>query len=340
MSQIKKIQKLMGISESEITKKSLIREYDEVRDTLSSIMPTLGPIPKTKKISTEVIRKVLVSVYGSDNIFNLGKDVRLDEIPTLKDRIRFYEFYLSFGSDFEGRGFNFEGLLAGLFGGEVISGTKQKEDIFIDGKYYSVKLSQSGERRYDLGTFKVPFEVVLNIMNKRGVNIKNIQSPLDLMKMGDDYTQYKKMMLNNTFKSSFDPGDDINWIFAMLSTDFTITYNVYSSSELIEMLLNPDNVTSGKQSGGMSIGIYQDVVLNRNSPKIIFPKVSKKELESTLYRSENQRMEDKISDLFGPYGKKIRFDVLNYIRKNPELFLQRVIDLYGDRLREMLDNRK
>ena len=40
--------------------------------------------------------------------------------------------------------------------------------------------------------------------------------------------------------------------------------------------------------------------------------------------------------LFGKYSKNIRYDVLEYIRKNPDAFLKRVINLYGDRLKDLI----
>lgn len=337
MSKIKRIQELMGLSEEVIRKKILIREYDDMRDILVRITRTLGSIPTAKVRASDVIKKVL----GSDKMFTIGNDVNLNELPHLKDRIRFYDYYLSFVVNLDSRGYDFEGMVSGLFGGEVVPGAKTKEDVIIGGEYYSIKLSQPepGER-YSLGSLRKGFEDAMLIMTKDNRVTSNIQTPYDLMRLGSEYDKYKRQMLVSSFSVNGGTSDNLNWMFAVLTGDFTIPYCVYTSEELIQLLLNPNNVKSGKSSGKMSISVPQNVVFSNSSKvgKIIFPKIERKDLESTLYRTENKRMEDKIADLFGPFKESIRFDLLTYIRENPQRFLERVIDLYGDRLRNMLSD--
>ena len=54
------------------------------------------------------------------------------------------------------------------------------------------------------------------------------------------------------------------------------------------------------------------------------------------YVADRGLQTDKIAELFGEYKQKIRHDVLDYISKNPDKFLGKVIDLYRDRVMDLL----
>jgi hypothetical protein len=79
---------------------------------LSSIMPLWAPIPKTKQGAANVIKKIFNS--SKQGHYEVGQDIDLTELKNLKDKVRFFEYGRSFQSEKEGRGFNFEGMLAGL----------------------------------------------------------------------------------------------------------------------------------------------------------------------------------------------------------------------------------
>ena len=125
-------------------------------------IPLLEEIGKTKK-------PVIVST-GTANI----KDIDLENtLKRLVDKIRFYEYFLSFKKDKDGRGFNFEGLLAGLTGGKPII-SQRKEDIKIGEDYYSVKLTQPGER-FDLGSLSSGFKAAKIKMVEEDPNVQRVK---------------------------------------------------------------------------------------------------------------------------------------------------------------------
>ena len=105
-------------------------------------MSSLGPIPKSKKQAAEVIKKIFNS--SKQDFYKPGEDISLNtDLRKTKDKIRFFEYGKSFQAEKEGRGFNFEGMLAGLFNGTPIV-SKAKEDIIVDGTPYSVKTAEPG----------------------------------------------------------------------------------------------------------------------------------------------------------------------------------------------------
>ena len=98
-----------------ITDKQLYeQDTDNLDYELGVQMSSLGPIPKTKKQAAEVIKRIFNS--SNQGFYSPGQDIPLDtDLNTVKDKIRFFEYGKSFQSEKEGRGFNFEGMLAGLF---------------------------------------------------------------------------------------------------------------------------------------------------------------------------------------------------------------------------------
>ena len=315
---------------------SIIKEEVGASPTsLSKIMSTVGPIPKTKMSSSNVIKRILRS--EGIPFFNINDGIDLNtELKRLVDKIRFYEYFLSFKRDKDGRGFNFEGLLAGLTGGKPII-SQRKEDIKIGDKYYSVKLTQPGER-FDLGSLSSGFKAAKIKLIEDGYEIDDLKRPIDLMNMGREFDNYKRIMLETSFvvgeydntSGNDSNSESLNWIFSILNEN-DISYCVTDTESLIKLVI--DNYKTGK--GNYSISIPQDKV-GGFCNRITFPEVSDKEIKNLHYKKDSSRKDDRISDLFGSYAKNIRFDIIQYIRKNPDLFLKRVIDLYGDRLARIM----
>lgn len=313
-------------------------EIDATSTTLSKIMSTLGPIPKTKMSSSNVIKKILSS--EGLTFFDINKDIDLENtLKRLVDKIRFYEYFLSFKKDKDGRGFNFEGLLAGLTGGKPII-SQRKEDIKIGEDYYSVKLTQPGER-FDLGSLSSGFKAAKIKMVEDGYEIDDLKRPIDLMDKDDEFNPYKKLMMKVSFVVGETEGKSavsgeeksLKWIFSILNDEY-ISYCLNDTDSLIDLVIN--NYKSGKSVN--SISLPQGKV-GGDCKIITFPKVSNKEIKNLFYRKDSYRKDDKISDLFGKYSKNVRFDIIQYIRKNPDLFLKRVIDLYGDRLARIMKDK-
>ena len=317
---------LVGDEDVWMKDEKIIKE-DTISNDLNRLMPTIGPIPKTKLSSSKVIKKILAS--EGLPYFNIENNINLDAtLKRLVDKIRFYEYFLSFKKDKDGRGFNYEGLLAGLTGGEPII-SQRKEDIKIGDEYYSVKLTQPGER-FDLGSLSSGFEAAKIEMSEDGYDVSDLSRPIDLMKKEIEFNEYKNLMLKTSFVVGENSEKELKWILSVLEED-DIKFCVLTTDELVDNLI--DSYQAGK--GKMTISIPQKSI-GGFCNRITFPKVSSKELNRIGYRYDSERKDDKISNLFGKYAKNIRFDIIEYIRKNPDLFLKRVVDLYGDRLANVM----
>jgi len=317
---------LIGDTDVWVKDEKVLKE-DTISNDLNRLMPTIGPIPKTKLSSSKVIKKILAS--EGLPYFNIENNINLDTtLKRLVDKIRFYEYFLSFKKDKDGRGFNYEGLLAGLTGGEPII-SQRKEDIIIGDEYYSVKLTQPGER-FDLGSLSSGFEAAKIEMSEDGYDVSDLIRPIDLMAKGVEFNEYKNLMLKTSFVVGENSEKELKWILSVLEED-DIKFCVLTTDELVDNLI--DSYQAGK--GKMTISIPQKSI-GGFCNRITFPNITSKELSRIGYRYDSERKDDKISNLFGKYAKNIRFDVIEYIRKNPDLFLKRVVDLYGDRLTNMM----
>ena len=303
---------------------------DNLDFELGMQMSSLGPIPKSKKQAAAVIKRIFNS--SDQSFYGPGDNISLDtDLKKIKDKIRFFEYGKSFQSEKEGRGFNFEGMLAGLFNGTPIV-SKAKEDITVGDRAYSIKTSEPGSS-FDSGTLIFGFRNELDDMEEDGVNTTDITTPYQLLKKeGQEYNQYKRGMLTSMFTTS--DGKSLDWIFSVVYPNY-IEYTVWSSNELIDAIItNPDMLGVGR-SPNTDVRIKSRFVMQ--NPSIIqFPSFTPDELKRLRYVEDRGLKLDKIAELFGKYKTKVRYDVLQYIRKNPATFLKRIVNLYGDRLGPIL----
>lgn len=305
-------------------------QVDDLEFELGVQMSSYGPIPKSKKQAAEVIKKIFNS--SKQPFYNVGDDILLDvDLKKHKDKIRFYEYFNSFRDEKEGRGFNFEGMLAGLLNGTPIV-SKAKEDIIVNGMGYSVKTAEPGSS-FDSGTLIYGFRNELKDMVDDGIDITGIDTPYQLLKKsGEEYNQYKIGMLSSMFTTS--NGQQLDWIFSEILPD-RIEYTVWSSDALIEAIVSDTNMIGVGRSPKTDVRIKSRFVMQ--NPSIIkFPEFTAQELKKSRYVKDRGLKVDKIAELFGKYKTKVRYDVLEYIRKNPKTFLKRIVNLYGDKLTPIL----
>lgn len=306
----------------------VLNEQNEYESEMSRQMSTWGPIPKTKNKSAQIIKKIFNS-SGYD-FYQLGDDINLDsDLTKPKDRFRFREYFDSFQKEKEGRGFNFEGMLAGLLNGKPIV-SKEKEDIVIPSGFYSVKSADPNEN-FETGSLLTSFRNELDDIIEDGMDSEGIETPYDLMKMDSSYDKYKRNMLESAFISS--DGSPLGWVFAHISPN-GITYKTLSSDELINiMMTTPDSVMRSRSPRGLRLS-HKELMTNPNV--ITFPTVTLEDMQKVGYVKGRGKKEDKIAELFGKYSSKVRPDVLEYVRKNPNRFVKKVIELYPDRIMDML----
>ena len=335
------------------------QDTDNLGYELGMQMSSLGPIPKTKKQSSEVIKRIFNS--SNQPFYGVGENISLDsDLKKLKDKIRFFEYGKSFHSEKEGRGFNFEGMLAGLFNGTAIVG-KAKEDIVVDGVPYSVKSAEPPNPSFDSGTLipgLIHIKKTLEVEFKSKESAKGIEytstketklssegeevwaeleitTPLSLLEKGEEYNQYKEIMLDFSFRSG--NGKPLSWIFAIIYPN-SIQYTVWSSEDLITSIINDgEDVVGVGRAPLKDIRLKSSYLFDNGTVRTIqFPSFTPEELKKLRYNKGRGLKVDKIAELFGKYKTKVRYDVLEYIRKNPQTFLKRVVSLYGDKLGPML----
>ena len=317
------------------------QDTDNLGYELGMQMSSLGPIPKTKKQAAEVIKRIFNS--SKQPFYGVGENISLDsDLKKLKDKIRFFEYGKSFHSEKEGRGFNFEGMLAGLFNGTAIVG-KAKEDIVVDGVPYSVKSAEPPNPSFDSGTLipgLIHIKKTLEVEFKSKESAKGIEytstketklssegeevwaeleitTPLSLLEKGEEYNQYKEIMLDFSFRSG--NGKPLSWIFAIIYPN-SIQYTVWSSEDLITSIINDgEDVVGVGRAPLKDIRLKSSYLFDNGTVRTIqFPSFTPEELKKLRYNKGRGLKVDKIAELFGKYKTKVRYDVLEYIRKNPQ----------------------
>ena len=338
--------------DSEITSSEFIRIDENIssqiteNDLRTKALISIGGIQRDKVTTPKFIKNIFNSsgheakssgVEPEDGgewnrFYTPGTNIDLNsDVQRVRDRIRFEEYGEMFQQGIEGRGFAFEGMLAGLFNGEPME-AGGKEDIKVGNEYYSIKQSNPGDA-WDTGSLMVGFNFAVENMVRDGFSEEEIPpTPIDLMVAGEDYIGYKAQMLTESFKST--NGQPLQWIFAHVLNDKQIEYEVLDSEELISAILSSD-CSQGTRSQACAVGrsrkgdtgirIKSRFVLG-NSSMITFPEVTEDEIKSIIYDPEGDRVEDKIRRIFKDPNKVSQYTV-EYIRDNPQEFLASVNNL-------------
>ena len=297
------------LTESQIAK--ILNESSE--DYIVRAIKLLGGIHADNVASVDIIKNIISTDSGAKTRLRLGQSYDFNKSTNLKDKIRFHEYWNRFSQTTDGRGFSFEGLFAGLFGGETTAKLNYedptnnvknpKQDVIIKGNHYSLKIVKDDKERYSLGSYKSKFNHFRDIIDN--FEHKDVMSFL----RSDNYdNELKEDFLNTCFD------DNITFVFAFLNTkERTIEYSlcpVYGENGVIDRILNKDELTSGK-SVGFSIGIKPNKM---ERYKIKFPEVSREEVESYLPNENLDRPMDKVYSLFSDDMKRyLRPEVLNYL---------------------------
>ena len=265
-----------------------------------------------------------------NTFYTPGTDINLDaDLQRIRDTIRFEEYGQMFQQGVEGRGFAFEGMLAGLFDGEP-SKPGGKEDIKVGNDFYSIKQSNPGDA-WDTGSLMVGYKWAKESMEGDGLTEEEIpKTPVELMIASDDYRTYKAEMLIESFKAT--NGQPLKWIFAHVLDDKHIRYVSMDSEELISAILSSD-CSNGTGSQKCAVGksrkkdtgvrIKSNFVLGADPNMITFPSVSDEDIRSIVYDPDGDRIEDNIRRIFKNPNKVSQYTV-DYIKNNPEEFLSRV----------------
>jgi len=331
--------------------KKLLREQTEETDLRTKALISIGGIQRDKVITPKFIKNIFKTSGHEaksagipegqtdyDTFYTPGSNINLEtDVQRIRDRIRFEEYGEMFQQGIEGRGFAFEGMLAGFFNGEPMK-AGGKEDIKVGNDYYSIKQSNPGDA-WDTGSLQKGYNFAKENMLKDGFSEEEIPpTPVELMVSGEDYIQYQAQMLTESFKSS--NGEPLKWIFAHVLDAKHIEYDVMDSDELIGAILSSDCVgevgkSPGTRSPACAVGISRKDktglrIKSRfvlGDPKMItFPSVNEEDIKSIIYDPTGERVEDNIRRIFKDPEKVSQYTV-DYIKNNPNEFLAAVNEI-------------
>jgi len=107
-------------------------------EKIGALLHLYGSIPVSKEKAAVVISKIVYSNKGGE-YFKLSDKYIIPGANKLHDQLRFADYFDSLLTSKDTRGHNFEGLIAGLFGGSL---TKRgsRSDVTIDDTEWSVNL--------------------------------------------------------------------------------------------------------------------------------------------------------------------------------------------------------
>lgn len=283
-------------------------EYDQL---MGQLLHVYGSIPVPKEKSRVVIGKIVVS--NLNRFYEINEDVDL-QYQKIHDQVRFVDYFSSLIKSKSTRGHNFEGLIAGLFGGTLSKSEHSKWDVEINGKHFSVKFVDNASKSPQLGSFTNSFsnETKEEILREGGLP-RLFQGENDELKA-------------RVFR---DMSRGVNgWLIGYPSKDGSkIVVNHITKMGMKKLLVDTPGLSGGPKNGynrePFSCGLsatYKNYNLVRDFD-IIIPKLSIEELRKEVRNVSEEEWSDYV---FGEYGAKIRPDVLRYIHKNQQQIITRM----------------
>ena len=285
-------------------KKKLITEEDK------NIFYLYNPIPIVKQEATFVIQEILKSRNLN---FEWGENVDLNTFDVV-NRMRFKDYINRVVKYKEIRGHAIEGLMAGLFGGVLNESKSGVWDYEIRQGQVEQKFLNDSNESPSIGGFtnalnSLGAEAIATIKNTLLNNRPEITGTNLFLINDNEITEYKKEILRKILV-------DITCI-TFDSADRLKTYYL-TKENAVELFSDANNIRKPRKLSSNELRASSDVFINEgNSFDIIKAKVKPEEYEE--YMNVTQK-DIEVAKIFGPYGGKIRPDILNWIQKNKEEF--------------------
>ncbi len=290
-----------------------LTEYD---DMMGKILHLYGSIPLPKEKSAIVINKIITS---SGNNFNLGDDIEVNSFKA-HDKIRFNDYYNSLLMSKDSRGHNFEGLVAGLFDGNLTQ-RGAKADVEIEGKRLSVKFIDNQSKAPELGSYR-------NVIEKTPLNdyVVKLNGLTNIFKMNNSEILYDGYTIGNLKEdlwAGISRGVD-EWLIAYPDHD-DIAYSVIDKETMKQLLLS--GCVAAPKGGYKSL--YTLALSARFKSKV---KKSYIRIPAvTLRDMKNLMISDKDMvwgvGVFGNIAYKMRPDVLKSIKANKNAIIKRLSEM-------------
>ena len=267
-----------------------------------------NPIPIVKQEAVYVIQEIL-DAYGLN--YEWGQDVDLNSLNVV-NRLRFEDYINRIVKYKEIRGHAIEGLMAGLFNGTLNESKSGIWDYKINQGEVEQKFLNDNTESPSIGGFTT---ALTSLGSEAVANIKNTLSKYDItgtnlfLVNDDSLTEYKKEILRKILV-------DITSI-TFESDDRLKTYYL-TKENAVELFSDASNIRKPRKLGSNELRVSSDVFIKKGSSfDIIKPIVSDEERKEYL---EVSQRDEEVAKIFGPYGGKIRPDILNWIEQNKEEF--------------------
>jgi hypothetical protein len=212
------------------------------------------------------------------------------------------------------RGHAIEGLMAGLFGGILNESKSGVWDYEIRQGQVEQKFLNDSTESPSIGGFtnalnSLGGDAIATIKNALLNNRPEITGTNLFLVNDDEITEYKKEILRKILV-------DITCI-TLESGNRLKTYYL-TKENAVELFSDAKNIRRPRKTNSNELRVSSDVFIkNGNSFDIIKPIVTKEERKEYL---EVSQRDEEVAKIFGPYGTKIRPDILNWIEQNKEEF--------------------
>lgn len=276
-----------------------VRKLSSREEKIGALLHLYGSIPISKEKASVVISKIIKN-SRPEGFFDLY-DTNHVIIPwnKLHDKLRFADYFDSLLTSKDIRGHNFEGLIAGLFGGELTR-RGSRADVIIGDTSWSVKFLNSRSENPVLGSVKSSLSPRLQSI------IENEYDSIYDLFIGDDF-RLKSDVFNAAFGSL---------------TGFIIAYPNPSNTEIHVHVVHFEKMMDLACNGGVvrpkNKGDFWSLRVNKGykteEPIIIsIPTISDSEISMLLNKS-NQRWAEMV---FGKdIARRMRPDVIQDIMSN------------------------
>ena len=306
---------------------------DDILDLIKKLSYTYGKISLDKDDASETIKNLVRSEYHyrNDNelptkFYTKGIEYNTDlNLMKPSNKVRMYNYLNSLIKSKTTRGDNFEGLIAGLFNGQLSETKDSKYDLTIDGDIkISVKFIDNINENPVLGNIRNDIMKYINNIPDIQNDEKNDLLNLNLfdflnkitIKNNGNKTEIKKI-LNDSFS------EVTNFLFGFSerepvenrdSNDLNISYYYIDKEYLIDLWVENDEIRClPKQKDSYQVRVNLEKIIHKNKYTIISPYITIIDIEylkinnvsagERLFGSDIYRMRGSILNAILKYGK-------------------------------------
>jgi len=294
---------------------------EEKNRLMGELLHLYGSIPVPKEKSSEVIKKIVIDTDGE--FFKLGENIKPGSRKP-HDKVRFADYFDSLLSSKDIRGHNFEGCLAGLYGGEL-NKRGGRWDITINDRNYSVKFVDGPGERVQLGSYK-------SYLTEYQDQIESLGGIGKLFRIRNN--KLKRKVWSKIVGSTTENISEINgWIIAypvgITGNWSSIVCHLIDFDTMTNMVLKEDMTVAPKQgwSDYYSLAISSQFKNKGIKFEIEVPTMNLEELRLISLMDYEQKFSKKV---FGEVSRKIRPDVLRYIIKNKDKIIKKMSEFDKD----------